>query len=314
VNRNSKIFVAGHSGLVGSCILNFLKKKDYNNIHIISKKKLDLRNQNKVQKFFIKNKFDFVINVAGKVGGILANNKFRADFIYDNLMIQTNIVHSSYLTKVKGLIFVASSSIYPKNNHALTENDLLKGSLEKTNEPYSIAKIAGIKICENYNIQYGTNFKCLVPCNLYGPNDSYHIQNAHFIPALIKKIYFAKKNNKPVNLWGDGKSKREVMYAEDLANACLFFLKKKTKETLINVGSGNEKTILDFAKIISKKIGYNNKIKFDKSKPNGVKRKLLDSSVANKYGWNSMISLDYGLDLTIKDFINKFGEQMENSF
>ena len=307
MKKNSSIFVAGHSGLVGSSILEYLKKKNYSNVYFIDKKKLDLRRQNDVYDFFLKKRFEYVIDAAGKVGGILANNIYRGEFLYDNLMIQSNIIHASFLSKVKSLIIIASSSIYPKkNNQIFKESDLLTGSLEQTNEPYTIAKIAGIKMCENYNIQYGTNYKCLVPCNLYGPNDNYNKSNSHFFPALINKIYLAKiKKNPSVYLWGDGRPKREIMFVRDVANACLFFLKKKTKHSLINIGTGNEKTILQFAKIISKKIGYKGNFKFDKTKPNGVKRKLLDCGLAKKYGWSAKTILDRGLGITIKDFERK---------
>ena len=228
MNLSSKIFISGHRGLVGSSILIFFKKKKFKKIFVIDKKNLDLRNQSKVLEYFKKHKFDYVINAAGKVGGIFANNKFRADFIYDNIVMQNNIIYSSYLTKVKGLIFLGSSCIYPKNAKIpMRENDLLTGKLEETNEPYAIAKIAGIKMCESFNYQHNTNYKCLMPCNLYGPNDNYDLATSHFLPALIKKIYLAKlKGKKKVILWGSGKPLREIMYVDDLADACLFFLKK----------------------------------------------------------------------------------------
>ena len=302
---NSRIFIAGHNGLVGSSILQYLKKKKFKNIFVIEKKRLDLRNQSSVLNYFKKNKFEYVINCSGKVGGIYANNKFRADFIYDNISMQNNIIHSSYLTKVKGLIFLGSSCIYPKNSKIpMKENDLLTGKLEETNEPYAIAKIAGIKMCESFNYQYKTNFKCLMPCNLYGPNDNYNLTTSHFLPALIKKIYSAKQNNEhTVTIWGSGKPLREIMYVEDLADACLFFLKKKTSHTLINIGSGHEKSIYDYAKIIAKKIGFKGKFVYDKSKPDGMKRKLVDNNLALKYGWKAKISLDEGLTKTLENYI-----------
>ena len=302
---NSRIFIAGHKGLVGSSILQYLKKKKFKNIFVIEKKRLDLRNQLKVLNYFKKNKFEYVINCSGKVGGIFANNKFRADFIYDNISMQNNIIYSSYLTKVKSLIFLGSSCIYPKNSKIpMRENDLLTGKLEETNEPYAIAKIAGIKMCESFNYQYKTNFKCLMPCNLYGPNDNYNLTTSHFLPALIKKIYHAKQNNEnKVIIWGSGKPLREIMYVEDLADACLFFLKKKTSHTLINIGSGHEKSIYDYAKIIAKKIGFKGKFVYDKSKPDGMKRKLVDNSLAIKYGWKAKISLDEGLTKTLENYI-----------
>ena len=307
MNKNSKIFISGHKGLVGSAIVNYLKKKNFTKIYSIEKKKLDLRNQSKVLNFFRKNKFDYVINCAGKVGGILANSKYRAEFLYDNLAMQTNIIHSSYLTKVKSLIFLGSSCIYPKYSKIpMKEEALLSGKLEETNEPYAIAKIAGIKMCESYNRQYKTNFKCLMPCNLYGPNDNYDLDNSHFLPALIKKISNAKiSNNNVVHIWGTGKPKREVMYVEDLADACLYFLQKKTSHSLINIGSGIERSILDYAKIIAKIFNKKIHFKFDKSKPDGMKRKLVDIKLAKTYGWKSKITLDEGLKRTIAAFQNK---------
>ena len=307
MNKNSKIFISGHKGLVGSAIVNYLKKKNFTKIYSIEKKKLDLRNQSKVLNFFRKNKFDYVINCAGKVGGILANSKYRAEFLYDNLAMQTNIIHSSYLTKVKSLIFLGSSCIYPKYSKIpMKEEALLSGKLEETNEPYAIAKIAGIKMCESYNRQYKTNFKCLMPCNLYGPNDNYDLDNSHFLPALIKKISNAKiSNNNVVHIWGTGKPKREVMYVEDLADACLYFLQKKTSHSLINIGSGVERSILDYAKIIAKIFNKKIHFKFDKSKPDGMKRKLVDTKLAKTYGWKSKITLDEGLKRTIAAFQNK---------
>ena len=307
MNKNSKIFISGHKGLVGSAIINYLKKKKFAKIYSIEKKKLDLRNQNKVLNFFRKNKFDYVINCAGKVGGIHANNKYRAEFLYDNLAMQTNIIHSSYLTKVKSLIFLGSSCIYPKHSKIpMKEEFLLSGKLEETNEPYAIAKIAGIKMCENYNRQYKTNFKCLMPCNLYGSNDNYNLDNSHFLPALIKKISNAKfSNNHVVHIWGTGKPKREVMYVEDLADACLYFLQKKTTHSLINIGSGIERSILDYAKIIAKIFNKKIHFKFDKSKPDGMKRKLVDTKLAKTYGWKSKTTLEEGLKLTIAAFKNK---------
>ena len=307
MNKNSKIFISGHKGLVGSAIVNYLKKKNFKKIYSIEKNKLDLRNQNKVLNFFRKNKFDYVINCAGKVGGIHANNKYRAEFLYDNLAMQTNIIHSSYLTKVKSLIFLGSSCIYPKHsNIPMKEDALLSGKLEETNEPYAIAKIAGIKMCESYNMQYKTNFKCLMPCNLYGPNDNYDLDNSHFLPALIKKISNAKiSNNNVVHIWGTGKPKREVMYVEDLADACLYFLEKKTTHSLINIGSGIERSILDYAKIIAKIFNKKIHFKFDKSKPDGMKRKLVDTKLAKIYGWKSKITLEEGLNRTIVAFLNK---------
>ena len=302
LNKSSKIFVAGHNGLVGSSIVRRLKFYGYKNILTLSKKKLDLRNQKDVGEFFKKSKPDAVINAAATVGGIYANNKYRADFIFNNLAIQTNIIHSSFVNKINNLIFLGSSCVYPKNSkQPIKEKYLLTGELEKTNEPYAVAKIAGIKMCESYNIQYGTNYKCLMPTNTYGPNDNYDLLTSHFYPALIIKIYQAKKNKKnSIILWGNGRAKREIIYVDDLADACIHFLNKKTKECLINIGSGEEKTIEQFAKYLIKKFKVNIKIKFDKSKPNGTPRKILDTSLAKKYGWKSKIDLDQGLEQVLK--------------
>ena len=308
INRNSKIFVTGHMGLVGSAIVRRLKYFGYKNILTIDKKKLDLKNQQKVSNFFKKKKIEVVINAAAKVGGIYANNKYRADFIYDNLTMQTNIIHACYLNRVKSLIFLGSSCIYPRNSkQPIKEKYLLKGELEKTNEPYAVAKIAGIKMCESYNFQYKTNYKCLMPCNLYGPNDNYDLKTSHFFPALIAKAIDAKQNKKKnIILWGSGKPKRELMYVDDLADACIYFMKKKIKESLINVGVGHDMSILSYAKFILKKMKLNCKIVLDRSKSDGTPRKIIDSSVARKYGWTPNIDLNEGFDLTLKNYLIKY--------
>ena len=305
LNKKSKIYLAGHRGLVGSAILQKLKNSGYKNITTKTSQQLDLRDQKKVMNFFKKNSFQFVIIAAAKVGGIYANNAYKADFIYENLAIQNNIIYSSFLNGIKDLIFLGSSCIYPKNcKQPIKEDYLLTGELEKTNEPYAIAKIAGIKLCESFNSQYGTNYKCLMPPNIYGPNDNYDLENSHFFPALIAKTYNAIKNKKKeLIVWGSGKPKRELMYSGDLADACLFFLRKKTKETLINVGSSMEMTIAEYAKFIMKKFNSKLKIKYDKSKHDGTKRKILDCSIAKKYGWSPKISLDNGFERTYKEYI-----------
>jgi len=310
ISKNSKIFVAGHNGLVGSSVVRRLKYYGFKKIITRTKKELDLRIQKKVQNFFKSNNIDAVINAAGKVGGIYANNTYRADFIYDNLSIQNNIINSCYLNRIKNLIFLGSSCIYPRDSkQPIKEEFLLNGPLEKTNEPYAIAKIAGIKMCESYNFQYKTNYKCLMPCNLYGPNDNFNLKTSHFLPALIIKIYLAKlKEKNQIIIWGTGTPKRELMYVDDLADACIFFLKKKTKETLINIGSSIEMSINDYARFIIKKIGTNIKIKFDKSKPDGTPRKIVDSSIARKYGWRHKINFDEGFDLTFNYVRNNFNK------
>jgi GDP-L-fucose synthase len=303
INKKSTIYVSGHKGLVGSAVLRRLNFFGYNNILTIDKKDLDLKDQRKVFEYFKKNKIDGVINTAAKVGGIYANEKFKAEFIYDNLSIQNNIIHSSFQNKVKSLIFLGSSCIYPKFcRQPIKEKYLLSGELEKTNESYSVAKISGIKMCESYNFQYKTNYKCLMPCNLFGINDNYDIKNSHFFAAILIKILKAKKNNKKtITVWGTGKPKRELMYVDDLADACIFFLKNKTKHTLINVGSGTEKTITDYTKFLLKKLNYSAKIIYDKSKPDGTPRKLIDSSIANNYGWKAKISLDDGINRVLSE-------------
>ena len=307
LNKESKIYLAGHRGLVGSSILKKLKNSGYKNIIVQTRHQLDLRDQKKVMNFFKKNSFQFVIIAAAKVGGIYANDTYKADFIYENLVIQNNIIHSSFVNGIKNIIFLGSSCIYPKNSkQPIKERYLLTGELEKTNEPYAVAKIAGIKLCESFNSQYGTNYKCLMPCNIYGPNDNYDLKSSHFFPALIAKTHDAiKKNKKELVVWGSGQPKRELMYSGDLADACLFFLKKKTKETLINIGSSKERTISEYAKFIIKKFNTKLKIKFDKSKKDGMKRKILDCSIAKKYGWKPKYSLDYGFEKTYKDFLKK---------
>ena len=310
IQKKSKIFVTGHAGLVGSAVVRKLMHHGYKNIVTIVRKKLDLRNQQQVFNFFRNNKIDAVINAAGTVGGIYANNKYKADFIYDNLTIQSNIIHSCYQNKVKSLIFLGSSCIYPRNSkQPIKEKYLLNGELEKTNEPYAIAKISGVKMCESYNFQYKTNYKCLMPCNVYGPNDNYNLQTSHFFPALLAKAISAKKNKKKtIVLWGTGKAKRELMYVDDLADACIYFMNKKTKESLINIGTSNDMSILSYAKFILKKLNLNCKIILDKSKPDGTPRKIIDSSIALKYGWSPKVDLDSGFDLTLKSFSSKFGK------
>ena len=307
MNKNSKIFVTGHKGLVGSAVMRRLKFYGYNNVITIDKKKLDLKNQKKVFDFFKKNKFDGVINAAAVVGGILINSKLKAKFIYDNITIQNNVIHGCYLSNTKNLIFLGSSCIYPKFcKQPIKEKYLLTGELEKTNEYYAVAKISGIKMCESYNFQYKMNFKCLMPCNLFGINDNYDLESSHFFPALIKKIYQAKKNNnKFIKVWGTGQPKRELMYVDDLADACIYFLKKKTTHSLINIGSGKEKKIIDYVKFLKKKMNYKGSIILDKSKPDGTPRKIIDSSIAKKYGWKPKFSLLDGFNITIDDFKSK---------
>jgi len=308
ITKNSKIFIAGHNGLVGSAILRRLNILGYKNILTVDKKKLDLTNQKKVFLFLKRNRPQAIIIAAAKVGGINANNKYRANFIYENLAIQNNLIHSAFLNKIKNLIFLGSSCVYPKNSkQPIKEKYLLTGLLEHTNEPYAIAKIAGIKMCESYNIQYRTNYKCLMPSNTYGPNDNYNLQNSHFFPALIRKIHDSKiKKVNKIILWGTGKPKRELIYVDDVADACIFFLNKKTKESLINIGTGKDIKIEQYAKSIMKFLNIKINIHFDKTKPDGTPRKLLDTTIAKKYGWRPKISLKDGFFLTYADYLKKY--------
>jgi len=300
-----KIFLAGHKGLVGSAILRKLIEKKYKNIITADRKKLDLLNQQKVFDFLKKKKPDLVIIAAAKVGGIYHNNKDSADFIYENLQIQNNLIHGSFKSKVKKLIFLGSSCIYPKlSKQPIKEKYLLSGKLEETNSHYATAKIAGLKMCEAYNKQYNTNYICLMPTNTYGPNDNYHNLNSHFFPALIKKAHDCKmKNKKTLTVWGTGKPLREVIFVDDIADACIYFMKKNTKNFLINIGTGKEKSIKEYISFIVKKLNLNVKIKYDKSKPDGVPRKVLDISLAKKYGWEPKFSLEEGFDITYKDYL-----------
>ena len=309
INLKSKIYIAGHNGMLGSSIFRILKKKGYKKLITLDKKKLDLRNQNSVEKFFRGIKPDVVIIAAAKVGGIKANINYPANFISDNLQIQTNLISSSYTHKVKKLILFGSSCIYPKNyDKPIKESQIMTGALEETNESYAIAKIAGIKMIESFNKQYDTDYICLMPCNLFGPNDNYDTQNSHFLPALIKKIYFAskkKEHNKIVKLWGTGKPLREVLYVDEVANACEFFLKKKIKNSTINIGSSVEMTIKDYANFIKKKIDPKVVIKFDNDKKlDGTMRKKLDLSLAYKYGWKTKMNFLKEIDKLIEDFKN----------
>ena len=306
INYKSKIFIAGHKGMLGSAILRVLKKKGYKNLLIIDKKKLDLRNQKSVKKYLETKKPDAIIIAAAKVGGIKANVDYPASFIRDNLQIQTNLISSGYDTNVKKLILFGSSCIYPKDlKKPIKESQILTGSLESTNESYSVAKIAGIKMIEAFNKQYKTNYICLMPCNLFGPNDNYDLKNSHFLPALIRKISVASKKNKIVKLWGTGRPLREILYVDEVAEACEYFLKKKTNTSLINIGSPVEMTIKDYALKVKKKIDSKVLIKFDNNiKLDGVKRKKLDISLAARYGWRAKMNFSKALDRTIEDFKN----------
>ena len=306
ISKNSKIFLAGHKGMIGSAIYKKLKKK-YKRIITIDKKNLDLRDQAKVFNFLKKIKPQVTIVAAAKVGGIKANNDFKADFIYDNISIQNNLIHGSFISGTKNLIFLGSSCVYPKNSkQPIKEKYLLSNYLEKTNEPYAVAKIAGIKLCESYNHQYSLNYKCLMPANSYGLNDNYDSNTSHFLPAIIQKILNAIKNGENhITLWGNGKSLRELVFSDDVADSVLYFMEKKTKETLINIGSKNEKTINDYARLIMKVLGVNLRINYINKSLNGTFRKKLDLTVASKYGWKAKTPIETGLLLTINDYLEK---------
>jgi len=307
ISKNSKIFIAGHKGMVGSAILRKLKKLKYKKIFFQTRAQLNLIDQKKVLSYLNKIKPDAVILAAAKVGGIKANNEKGAEFIFENLSIQNNVIDSSFKSGVKNLIFLGSSCVYPKNSKIpIKEDYLLSNYLEKTNKAYAIAKIAGINLCESYNIQYGVNYKCLMPCNAYGINDNYDLNGSHFLPALIRKIVDAKRTNKDsIKIWGSGKPLREVILSDDIADACIYFLNKKTNHFLINIGSGIEKSINDYAKYIMNHLGVNLKIKHENIHLDGTFRKLIDSSLAKKYGWTYKTNLDAGLSITINDYLKK---------
>ncbi|MGQ9798849.1 MAG: GDP-L-fucose synthase [Ignavibacterium sp.] len=313
--KNKKIYIAGHNGMVGSAIMRALQKNGYENLITKSSTELDLRRQSDVEKFFIQQKPDVVIVAAAKVGGILANNTYRAEFIYDNLMIEANLIHASYLNNIEKLIFLGSSCIYPKlAPQPLKEEYLLSGYLELTNEPYAIAKIAGIKLCENYFRQYGCNFISAMPTNLYGPNDNFDLQTSHVLPALIRKFHEAKtQGQNTVTIWGTGKPLREFLYVDDLAEAIVFMMENINAKNLydlgithLNVGSGKDISISDLANLVAQIIGYKGSIEYDTTKPDGTPRKLMDVSRINSLGWKYKTELEEGIKLTYEWFIKNF--------
>jgi GDP-L-fucose synthase len=308
MEQNSKIYIPGHRGMVGSGLERKLRNEGYNNIVTRTSSELDLRNQQAVNEFFEKEKPAYVILAAAKVGGIHANNTYRAEFIYDNLMIEANIIHAAYLNKVTKLLFLGSSCIYPKMApQPLKEEYLLSGYLESTNQPYAIAKIAGIEMCDSYRAQYGCNFISAMPTNLYGTNDNYHPENSHVLPALIRRIVLAKKNNEPnVIIWGTGSPKREFLHVDDLADACYFLLHNYNEQGPVNVGFGIDYSIKELAEFIVSEVGYQGKLVFDMSKPDGTPRKLLDISKIKSLGWQPTITLNEGLKRTINEVKNKF--------
>ena len=305
MKKKPKIFIAGHNGMIGSAILKHFRKKKNYKIYVKDRLELDLTKQETVFKYLNKIKPDSVIIAAAKVGGIVANNTYRASFLYDNLSIQTNLIHGSYISGVKNLIFLGSSCIYPRNSkQPIKEKYILSDYLEKTNEPYAIAKIAGLKMCENYSNEYNLNYKTLMPCNSYGENDNYDSSSSHFLPALVKKIIDAIRNKEEsITLWGNGKSLRELIFSEDVASACSYFLNKNTKDKIINIGSGVEYTIEDYARIIMKNLNVKLKILYDQNKPNGTFRKLLDSKLAYRYGWKSRTTFEKGIRIVVNDYL-----------
>ncbi len=308
MEKSAKIYIAGHRGMVGSAIVRKLNAEGYHNIIHRTSSELDLRNQQAVNDFFTTELPDYVILAAAKVGGIHANNTYRAEFIYDNLMMEANIIHASYLNKVKKLLFLGSSCIYPKMAlQPLKEEYLLSGYLESTNQPYAIAKIAGIEMCDSYRFQYGCNFISAMPTNLYGTNDNYHPENSHVLPALIRRIILAKKNNEAsVVIWGTGTPRREFMHVDDLADACYFLLQNYNDSGLVNIGWGEDVSIKELATIIATEIGYTGALEFDTTKPDGTPRKLMDTTKINHLGWNASIKLQDGIAMTIKEVKDQF--------
>lgn len=307
MDPTSRIYIAGHRGMVGSALHRNLQQKGFTDFTVRTSAELDLRNQQAVNEFFEKERPDYVFLAAAKVGGIQANNTYRAEFIYDNLMIQNNVIHSSWKNGVKKLLFLGSSCIYPKNApQPLKEEYLLSGYLEETNEPYAIAKIAGIKMCENYRRQYGCDFISVMPTNLYGPNDNYNLNNSHVLPALIRKFHEAKeKKEKQVTIWGTGKPMREFLHADDMADACVFLMNNYSGEQHVNIGSGTDISILDLALLVKKTVGYEGEIIHDLSKPDGTMKKLMDVSFLEKLGWRYRISLEDGIRSVYEDFRKK---------
>lgn len=308
MNKAAKIYVAGHRGMVGSAIVRQLKNNGFTDILVRTSKELDLTNQQAVNQFFETEKPDYVFLAAAKVGGIHANNVYRADFLYQNLMIEANIIHAAYINKVTKLLFLGSSCIYPKMApQPLKEEYLLTGFLEPTNEPYAIAKIAGIKLCESYRRQYNCNFISAMPTNLYGPNDNYDLNNSHVLPALIRKFHTAKTQNQAqVEIWGTGAPLREFLHVDDLAEACLFLMDNYNGELFVNVGSGTDISIKDLALLVKKIVGYEGELVFDTSKPDGTPRKLMDVSRINHLGWQHKISLEEGIEKVYEEVKNMF--------
>lgn len=307
MEKQSKIYIAGHNGMVGSAIVRKLQKEGFTNLILRSSKELDLRNQQATAAFFEQEKPDYVFLAAAKVGGIVANNTYRGQFLYENLMIQNNVIHAAHIQGVKKLLFLGSSCIYPKfAEQPIKEEYLLTGSLEHTNEPYAIAKIAGLKMCETYRSQYGDHFISVMPTNLYGPNDNYDLQNSHVLPALLRKMITAKQNNDPVvEIWGTGKPLREFLHVDDLAAACYFLMQNYDGTDWLNIGVGEDISIKDLALLIKDVVGYNGELKFNTDKPDGTPRKLLDVSKLHALGWKAEIGLREGIEQVYEEVKEK---------
>lgn len=308
MDKQSKIHIAGHRGLAGSAIVRCLERQGYTNLIKRTSKELDLRDQNATQDFFLSEKPEYVFMAAAKVGGIQANNTLRADFLYENLAIAQNVIHSAYKSGVKKLLFLGSSCIYPKMApQPLKEEYLLTGPLEPTNEPYAIAKIAGIKLCESYRMQYGANFISAMPTNLYGPNDNYHPTESHVLPALIRRFHEAKVHEAPeVAIWGDGSPLREFLYSDDLAEALVLMMQEYDEAIFLNVGFGSDISIKELAETIAEVVGYEGNLTFDSSKPNGTPKKLMDSSKLQSLGWEPKVALKQGIQMAYQDFLTKY--------
>ena len=306
MEKSSKIYIAGHRGMVGSALVRKLEQEGYTNIVTRTSKELDLRNQQAVADFFAQEKPDYVFLAAAKVGGIVANNTYRAEFIYDNLMMESNIIHHSYLNGVKKLLFLGSSCIYPKlAPQPLKEEYLLSGYLEHTNQPYAVAKIAGIELCDSYRAQYGCNFISAMPTNLYGPNDNYDLEKSHVLPAMLRKFITANRNNLPeVELWGTGSPRREFLHVDDLATACLHLMEHYSEQGLVNIGTGEDVTIKELAELIQGIVGFTGSIKWNTDKPNGTPRKLMDVSKINSFGWKASIDLPTGIKMVYESIKN----------
>jgi GDP-L-fucose synthase len=311
MQTSAKIYIAGHRGLVGSALVRVLRNAGYNNLVVRTSDQLDLRNQQAVAAFFQEEKPEYVFLAAAKVGGILANSTYGGEFIYDNLMIQSNVIHQAYLNKVTKLMFLGSSCIYPKASmQPIKEEYLLSGPLEKTNEPYAIAKIAGVKMCQAYRNQYGCNFICAMPTNLYGPGDNYDLDNSHVLPALLRKFHEAKeRGDDSVRVWGTGTARREFMHADDLADACLFLMNHYNGNDIINIGLGKDIMIRDLVEIVRNVVGFDKPIEYDLSKPDGTPRKLLDVSKLHSLGWKHSIELEEGIHSTYREFAKRYHTQ-----